>query len=79
MFDPGPVPDFLNPRAVEFIINQGQDFMELLPDELRAEYGFDELLSDGGNPLADDIFVPNNLQTQFADQFSEFNSLEEEY
>jgi hypothetical protein len=79
MFDPGPVPDFLNPRAIEFIINQGQDFMELLPDELRAEYGFDELLSDEGNPLADDIFVPNNLQTQFAGHFSEFNSLEEEW
>jgi hypothetical protein len=53
--------------------------MELLPDDLKAEYGFDELLGDVGNPLADDLFVPGNVHAQFADQFGEFNSLEEEW
>ena len=74
MPDFGPIPIHLTPNAVEFIINQGQDFMELLPMQLKTAYGFDRLM-DRANKAAADIMMPGNLNFQYKQHFVEHNEL----
>jgi hypothetical protein len=72
----GPMPKYLTPGAVEFIINQGQDFMELLPAQLKISYGFDQLMNRA-NTMAADAMKPGNLNIKYQQQFIEYNKLPE--
>jgi len=70
----GPIPQYLTPNAVEFIINQGQDFMQLLPMHLKTFYGFDRLM-DRANKMAADTMKPGALSFQYKQHFIEYNKL----
>jgi hypothetical protein len=68
----GPFPRYLTPMAVEFIINQGQFFMQLLPAELKTGYGFDRIL-DRDNKLTTDMLKTGNLNLLYKQYFNKQN------
>jgi hypothetical protein len=72
----GPIPEHLTPNAIELIINQGQEFMQVLPVQLKTRYGFDRLM-DSANRLAADTMTPGNLSTQYQQFFIEKNRMQE--
>lgn len=70
----GPIPKYLTPNAIEFIINQGQQFMQVLPMHLKTFYEFDRLM-DRANEAAADMMKPGALSTKYKQQFDEHNQL----
>ena len=71
-FGPDPVPRFLTPRGIEFIINQGQDFIQLFPEEIKNQYGLNGLL-DRENQLVTNELIPGYLNQAYQKHFNAEN------
>jgi len=67
-----PFPDHLTPMGLEFIINQGQSFVDIVPQHIKDRYSLENFM-DPKNEMTNNDLAPGSLNMQYEQHFNETN------